>query len=193
MKEKNKFVEAVRKFEDVLCKIMTVICTTWYAGLLALIVLQVFTRFVLKQALPWTDEGARYLWATLCFLGCGTAISRGTHIEINIIGSILSNEDNEEKKFRIARIIDIIKYVLTTGMGILLTYLTWSFVSQLRTQAGVRSAALLIPMWVVYTVVLVGTIGIIIHSICRLILAIGDHQSIIDPLLLEAKIGEGEE
>ena len=183
MAKERKWLNGVRKFEDTLCKIMSVVCTVWFASLIFLIVLQVFTRFVLKQALPWTDEGGRYLWATLCFLGCGTAISRGQHIEINIIGSILKDMKDDAKKRKIARFCDIVKYIITTGMGALIGYLFLTLVKGVA-KTHVLSAAMHAPMSLVYGLVLFGFVGVVVHSLCRLILAIFDHESIIDPVII---------
>jgi len=183
MKKERKWVKGVAKFEDTLCKINNVVCSVWFAGLIFLIILQVFTRFVLKQALPWTDEGARYLWLTLCFLGCGTAVSQGNHIEINIIGSILKDVKDENKKRHAAQIIDIIKYVILIGMGSLLTYLFYFLTSGLE-KSGTLSAALRMPMWMVYGIIVLGFALVVVHALCRLILSIFDHDSIIDPIIV---------
>lgn len=84
--------------ERVLTKIIRVWCSLWFSGLIVCMILQVFTRFILEAPLPWTDEGARYLWATLCFIGCGAAITDNAHIEINIISSLLKGVKRRSKE-----------------------------------------------------------------------------------------------
>jgi TRAP-type C4-dicarboxylate transport system permease small subunit len=50
-------------------------------GLMCVVVLLgVFTRYVLNDALPWTEEAARYTLLWLSWLGGGLAIRRGAHI-----------------------------------------------------------------------------------------------------------------
>lgn len=183
MTKENKWTDKVAGFETTLCKIMKVVCGVWFAGLIILIILQVFTRFVLKSALPWTDEGARYLWLTLCFLGCGFALSEGHHIEINVIGSVLKKIDNEKKKITVAQIIDICKYIVTLGMSCLLVYLFYGVMMGLK-KTGTLTAALRMPMWIVYLLILIGFVGVIIHSLCRLTLTIFDYERVMDPNIM---------
>ena len=96
-----KWVDSLISFEKRITKVEKFICTIWYALIIVMLVLQVVTRFILKSSIPWTDESARYLWATLCFIGCGAAISEDAHIEINIIGSLIAGMEDDEKKLKI--------------------------------------------------------------------------------------------
>jgi len=53
-------------------------------ALLALILLQVLTRYVLQAAVPWTEEIARMLLVWLVMLGAAVATERSTHYLIVI-------------------------------------------------------------------------------------------------------------
>lgn len=50
------------------------------AVMCAVVLLGVFTRYVLNDALPWTEEAARYTLLWLSWLGGGLAMRRGAHI-----------------------------------------------------------------------------------------------------------------
>lgn len=47
--------------------------------------LQFFTRYVLNDSLAWTEEIARYLLMTVCFVGAGMAMRRMSHIHVEFL------------------------------------------------------------------------------------------------------------
>ena len=177
-----KWFTGLVKIERTLTKTVRVWCSVWYVGLIVCMILQVFTRFVLEAPLPWTDEGARYLWATLCFIGCGAAITDNAHIEINIISSLLKGVNDEVKKYKMARIADAVRFITLIGLGSLLCYLCGTYLGMMF-KSGQVSAAMEVPVWVLYALILFGFISVVFHSLCRLIITIVDHQSIIDPII----------
>ena len=155
----------------------------WFAAMIACMIWQVVSRFVLNISVPWTDEASRYLWITLCFIGAGAALSENDHVEINIIASLLKNLEHE-KKYALARLSDIARYVILTVLAIFLTYL-WIEFTLKAMKLGQTSAALMIPMTTPYIIIDIGMISVIIHSLFRLIISIVDHESIIDPQVLK--------
>lgn len=48
--------------------------------LMAIVMLQFFTRYVLNDSLGWTEEIARYLLIMLTFVGSVTCVRQGSHI-----------------------------------------------------------------------------------------------------------------
>ncbi len=63
---------------------------TILVGALTLIVVAgVFFRYVLSDALPWTDEVSGYILAWVTFLGAVTTLERGTHINFDGILMVL--------------------------------------------------------------------------------------------------------
>ena len=56
-------------------------------SLLALIALQVFTRYVLQAALPWTEEVARMLLVWTVMVGAAIAMERKQHYAITVLSS----------------------------------------------------------------------------------------------------------
>lgn len=53
--------------------------------------MQVFARLVVKIAMPWTEETARYALIWMTMLGCAFAAKKNTHIRIDIIESMMKN------------------------------------------------------------------------------------------------------
>ena len=54
-------------------------------ALAGVVFLQFFTRYVLNDSLAWTEEIARYLLMTVCFVGSGMAMRRMTHIHVEFL------------------------------------------------------------------------------------------------------------
>ena len=92
------------------------------------------------------------------------------HVEINIIASLLKNLEHE-KKYALARLSDIARYVILTVLAIFLTYL-WIEFTLKAMKLGQTSAALMIPMTTPYIIIDIGMISVIIHSLFRLIISI---------------------
>lgn len=68
----------ILKFEENLAAL-------FMGGLLFVLFLQVFTRYVLNDPLSWTEEVARYLYVYVVFLGASAAISDRSHVGIDFI------------------------------------------------------------------------------------------------------------
>jgi TRAP-type C4-dicarboxylate transport system permease small subunit len=54
-------------------------------GLLLTLFLQVFTRFITRDPLSWTEEAARYLYVYVVFLGSSAAVTERTHVAIDFL------------------------------------------------------------------------------------------------------------
>ena len=46
---------------------------------------QVFFRYILRDAIPWSAEVARYLFIAVVFLGLGSAYRRGEHLGFTVL------------------------------------------------------------------------------------------------------------
>jgi TRAP-type C4-dicarboxylate transport system permease small subunit len=54
-------------------------------GLLFTLFLQVFTRFITRDPLSWTEEAARYLYVYVVFLGASAAVTERSHVAIDVL------------------------------------------------------------------------------------------------------------
>lgn len=181
-KDKKWFVALVN-IEQIFTQLITGLCAIWFFAMIACMVWQVVSRFILHLSVPWTDEASRYLWITLAFIGAGAAISDNSHVEINIIASILKGIDDKRKKHMLARISDIFRYSVMIALGVFLAFQFILFTHKV-VALGQLSAALMIPMCVPYIIIDIGIVSIIVHSLFRLIISVVDHDSIIDPQVI---------
>ena len=179
-----KWFTTMVKTERTLTNIISWLCAAWFTAMLLSMIWQVVSRFILHISVPWTDEASRYLWITLAFLGAGAAISDNAHVEINIVASLLKGIKDEKKKFRLAKLSDIVRYVIMVGLSTFLEY-QWLGFTLKAAKLGQLSSAMELPMVVPYYIIDFGVLTIIIHSIFRLIISIVDHESIIDPQVLK--------
>ncbi|WP_155801418.1 MULTISPECIES: TRAP transporter small permease [Jonquetella] len=51
---------------------------------------QVFCRFVLKGALPWSEEASRYIMIWLSMLGASIGLRHGAHVGVEALVNVLS-------------------------------------------------------------------------------------------------------
>lgn len=96
------FVDLV---EFVLVCLMIALCTVIFVG--------VYTRYVMGQAVPWSDEVARYLFIWMSFLGAAVAVRRRLHYVVHLI------VDRFEKKAKFAA--GLLSWVIVMGFSVFLT------------------------------------------------------------------------
>lgn len=61
------------------------LCKALMVSLCAVILLQVFYRYVLNAALVWPEELARYLMIWLTFVGASIAVAEGAHVRVEFL------------------------------------------------------------------------------------------------------------
>jgi TRAP-type C4-dicarboxylate transport system permease small subunit len=61
------------------------LAATVLAMMLAVMTLQVFTRYVLNNSPDWTEEALRYMYVWVVFLGSSAAITERTHVSISFL------------------------------------------------------------------------------------------------------------
>ncbi len=81
---------ALKRFDDLL-----VTLTSWLVVYLTLqmtvvVLLGVFTRYVLNDSLAWVEELARYTMIWLSWIGGGLALRRGAHLAVEFVIDALS-------------------------------------------------------------------------------------------------------
>lgn len=50
-----------------------------------LVTLQIGNRFIIQASLPWTEEGARYIFAWIVFIGASYAAKQKAHIGVTVV------------------------------------------------------------------------------------------------------------
>jgi TRAP-type C4-dicarboxylate transport system permease small subunit len=115
------------------------------AIILALVLIQVFQRYLPGGGWAWTGEVARYamVWAT--FLMAGYLLAHDQHIAIKVVDFFLP--------VRALGAVKLLGHVLIAVTCVVAVYATYDFVSQDRGQV---TAAAQIPLSVIYAIVAFG-------------------------------------
>lgn len=144
----------VIKTIDHMNKAVGIVLAIMLAIMSVLIIVQVFTRFVIDYPLHWTEELARYLMIYSVFLGAALALRKSRLIAIEA----LSQSVNESKQ----RIIRFIVMVLSI---VFLTILLVQGIEILDVVKLQSSAGLGISMAIPYASIPIGAALMIINAI----------------------------
>ena len=122
---------------------------------------QVFSRYVLNDPSRFTDELARYLMIWIAFLGAAYISKKNLHVAIHILPSNLS----EKHKARISTINNLLIILFT----FLILVIGGSNLVHLNFVLGQKSAALQIPLYLVYSCIPISGCVVIFYKVCDLI------------------------
>lgn len=128
------------------------VCAALLIGVLTVMGLGVFFRYVLNDSLSWTEEISRYGLVYITYIGCATAVRRRSHIRIDVIARILPASGQ--------RILAVIVDLLTLVFLAFLAVTTFRIMDVLWTS---RSAAVGLPINFVYVAIFLGMVASIIR------------------------------
>jgi len=117
----------------------------------------VFTRYALGHQADWTEELARFLLIWIGILGAAYASGQRMHLAIDLLPSKLSPQRQRRMRQAIALFILFFAFAVMIIGGVRLVYIT-----QILQQ---HSAALQIPMAVVYAVIPISGLLIIYYQL----------------------------
>lgn len=121
---------------------------------------QVFSRYVLATPSSFTDELARYLMIWLGVMGTAYVSGKRLHVAIDILPDKLSPKRQVKLKKIINLIIILFAILIFVVGGSKLVYLSYIL--------GQKSAALQIPLYVVYLCIPLSGLCIVFFKMCDL-------------------------
>jgi len=121
---------------------------------------QVFSRYVLASPSSFTDELARYLMIWLGVMGTAYVSGKRLHVAIDILPDKLSPKRQVKLKKIINLIIILFATLIFVVGGSKLVYLSYIL--------GQKSAALQIPLYVVYLCIPLSGLCIVFFKMCDL-------------------------
>jgi TRAP-type C4-dicarboxylate transport system permease small subunit len=125
-------------------------------GLMAgVVLLGVFTRYVLNDPLAWTEEAARYALIWLSWLGGGLALRRGAHIAVEFLLDAIPSAPTRAAVLFAGRVAAIFFLAICVWYGLVL-------VQRVSFQSTI---ALGISMQLPYASVPVGSLLMIYHML----------------------------
>lgn len=116
-------------------------------GMVIILFIQVIARFGFSSSLSWSEELARYMFIWMIYLCLGSVTLRGEHIVIDVV--IL------RMKPRMRRVFRTIALIIAFALNMMVLWVAADIAIILQ-QLGQTSAALSLPMWLVYGALPVG-------------------------------------
>lgn len=117
----------------------------------------VFTRYALGFQSSWTDELARFLMIWVGILGAAYASGKDMHIAIDLLPQYLNEKNNKRLNIFITTVIVLFVLVIFIVGGLRYVYISITL--------GQTSAALKLPMGIVYSIFPISGIIIIYYRI----------------------------
>lgn len=95
-----KTIRWLNKFEEITSSVALSLMA-------AIIILQVFQRYILQHSLDWPEELARYLFIYSVYVGASYAASGRRHLEVTVVRTVFGN--------KVGNYFAIIAYIITVA------------------------------------------------------------------------------
>lgn len=142
------------KIIDTINKIVGIALSLVLAVMSILIVVQVFTRYVVDITLTWSEEAARYLMVYVIFLGAALAMRKQQHIAIEFLVQTINE--------KIRNLLKLVILIISIGFFVMLLAKGIEILQFVDNQ---KSPSLRIPMSIPYAAIPIGAGLLIINSI----------------------------
>lgn len=146
------FPKAINKVSDLVDKVCCIIVVVLLAGMVLVTSAQIICR-VFFSALSWSEEVARYLLVWSTFIGAGCVYKKGGHISVLIVQELLPT--------KLRKLVRTLVHVLCGVFFLLAVYYGFKYMGKQGTQL---SAALRIPMSLMYMAIPVGSSVMLLHA-----------------------------
>lgn len=147
------FVRGVHKVSDVLDKIMEAVIVFMLLAMVAVTGAQVVCRLV-NHALAWSEELTRYLLIWSSMLGAGCVYKHGGHISIEVLQNAMPKPVRKAMKI-IVQVLCMILFAMIVVYG----------VQYFQRQGTQISAAMKVPMRLVYLAIPIGCGTMFVHAL----------------------------
>ncbi len=118
----------------------------------------VFFRYVLHNAIPWTEELGRYMMIYVGFFGCILAMGTNSHVGVEMFTALFPPAGK--------RVFQVVARLVVAGFLVLILMKSGDQLSALRIQ---RSSAMEIPMVVPYLAVTFGMALMLLEDLVHLL------------------------
>lgn len=144
----------LKKLSAIVNKIVIYLCIVAFVIVIVSSSLQVFTRFVINAALPWTEELARFTFVWMSLLGGSICVKHKSHAVVTVLVNWLPTGIRSK--------ILLVADTLVLFGAILMITEGWKMVAATGRQL---SPAMYLPMSYVYLSVPLSGLAIFVHKI----------------------------
>jgi len=152
MKKYNLFRDGLRRISDYTNKISVILVVFFTLAMTIIVLVQVYFRFILNNALSWPEEISRYLMIWMTFLGSGIACKSGEHIGVSFIRNKI------QKKYQF-----FIQFIINCCILLFLAFCIWKGILLFKFTFDQVSPAARIRMSWPYASVPIGCTIMFIH------------------------------
>lgn len=155
----NSLKKVIKTLDNILTKIEENLTFLLLLSMLLAVFASFVSRYIFNDPLTWTEEFARYvmIWAT--FIAASYGVKTGAHITLDVLVIYLSERGN--------KILRIVSYLFALVYCGLVIFIGIPFINSLI-ETHQQSPAMHIPMYVVYSSIIVGTIFMFLRYIILL-------------------------
>ena len=147
----------IKKLEENIYKGVLFVSSTMFITMVSLGILQVFCRYALKISLSFTEELGRFLFIWVTFLGTVLALKKNKHVNMELLVLQFPKKLQE--------IIKYLVFAVTMGTYGVLIYSGLFIVGKTMKQT---SAAMNMPMGIVYAAVPISVVIMVIFEMIKL-------------------------
>ena len=132
-----------------------VLMSIFLVMIIVMMTAQVIMRYVFNNALSFPEEVSRYSFIWMCYLGVSYAVKKGGILKVDILTTLFP---------KLQKPLDIFGDVLYAAFCALMIVPGFQTVTSIM-ENGSTSAAIGLPMWIVYLSFLIGAILTVIRTI----------------------------
>lgn len=133
--------------------LMAILCLL-LASMSTLAFAQVVARYFLGSPLTWSEELLRFALIWLPFLGAGIVVRKGQLIAVEFLVGLLP-----------AKLVEVIRVAILLLAGLFWLVLAVYGFSVLGIVQGMRAGATEVPMWIIYSVIPLGSSMAVINTL----------------------------
>ncbi|ARF14928.1 TRAP transporter small permease [Sporosarcina ureae] len=127
--------------------------------IVALVFLQVLSRYVFNISVGWSAELARYLLIWITWISMSYTIRKNDHIKITLLVDRLP--------MNVQKVVQVIVVLLWSVFAFVMAIVGTQVVQTLKLM-GQKTSTLGLPMWVVYLIIPIGGVLMLIRLVQRL-------------------------
>ena len=147
MDEKRSDIVAADRFMRLVGWLQNIFSVVPLVLMCFIVLVSVIMRYALKIPFTWGGEAARYWMIFAAMLAIGMGVREKAHLGVTIFTDLMP------KKLRF--VVTGFAQLISLGIYLCLTYLSWQFITA-QYKFGQFSAALKLPMYLVYGMLLLG-------------------------------------
>ena len=145
----QKRYRAIIRLDYILSKAESFVTILCFVLMCAFVIIGIVMRFILKIPNMYGEEASRYLMVCGVFIGVSIGVRKKAHLGMTTLVDMLP--------VKISKIIYIIGSIITICGYTVLAWYAWKFV-ELTYGFKQTSAAMTLPMWIVYFTIMIGLI-----------------------------------